>query len=145
MARDVENLGLIDIHVELECGGNSPNWAPIVPDGQYNDMAQLLGMYHFGAGPKVYLGWFGPADDGPDYNGFIGHKGIPRGLYDMWAQSGTGRILSYVIGDYPKSFTCPYIMNSANHPPSGWNAVYRNLRIVISVSLVVAHSVITWA
>jgi hypothetical protein len=137
-AMNIEDLGLqynnnvlffLDGCHSGECGGDSPNWAPIVPDGQYNDMAEMLGCYYFGAGPKVYLGWFGDSYNSEDYNSFIGHQGVPMGMYDMWTGPGTGRVLSYVIGNYPNQLTCPRMMYSSNNPPASWNAVYRNLRI----------------
>ena len=92
-------------------------------------MAWALGMYHYTSEPKVYLGWYDEISADRDRSNFVGNNRYkPRGLFDLWMGSGAGRVLSYVIGTYPTSPPCPYIINSANLPPSSWTSILNNLR-----------------
>jgi hypothetical protein len=103
---------------------------PFVPGGRHHDMAWALGMYHYTSEPKAYLGWYEETSADNNTSNFVGkNTNKPLGLCDLWTNAGSGRVLSYVIGNYPNGYTCPYILYSANLPPASWTAIYHNLRV----------------
>jgi hypothetical protein len=101
--------------------------APHAIEAARNDMARAFGMYGWSESPQAYVGLWDYGYCEGDWLDFCASVNNPYGWIDLWART-PGRVLSYVIGTYPSSLSCPQVTKQANAPES-WKDIQGQLRV----------------